>query len=175
MNCCGEPAKKDSGANRSAPYNAQPRSQQPGFIPGPQVQQTPFQQPSITSPAPAHQFNNGYAQDGFQQPGQTWGHTPSALPPGNQLSPYASLPGTSSPNASGTIYDGSTHSYNTTGNQPLMRPPSALRSENTSPRPMPIPQSPNFAPPSDEGKMSVSIDFGASTLLVYFIDIWSHS
>jgi hypothetical protein len=172
MSCCGEPANNSKEpSNRPTQHNPQSVTRQPGPHPGPQFQNQPasFQQPNITAPAPTHQFN-GFAQNSLQQ--QPWEPKPS---PGPQFNPYqpSSSPPLSTPspggwNGSQNTYNGTNGSYSTTGNQPLISPsPAQLRSSSVSPgltSPPPIrPPSrdqQSYAPPSDEGKMSVSIDFG---------------
>lgn len=154
MSCCGQ-AKDGSEdtANRSVAVG------QPGFVnqqPGPQpgLEKQVFQQPNIPSPPPVHP----YGQNGFsQQP--SWGSQPSPSPP----PPGAGPPFVSSGNG----YPGS----NGFSTEPILRPDSAHQSSygpgsrmSMTASPMmspPLPSMPSStSPPLDEGKMSVSIDFG---------------
>lgn len=178
MSCCGEPNKPKDEANRVAPFNGQTVNQQPGPHPGVQYheKQASFQQPTIPSPTPTHPYGqqsfNGH--NGHQQTPSNWSqHSPSP-PPMNQFGAYGA-PGLPAPTPSS--FNGSSTAYSQ--HQSLLQPSpvhnasfrgntSSPHTSMTSPPPMtatPMPRQ-DFRPPSDEGKMSVSIDFG-----VYFMFI----
>ncbi len=160
MSCCGEP--KDTNADHSnrpiSQYQPQPLvTQQPSPVPYP-IAQNPFQATSISSPPPVHYGQNGYGS------GLPWTSTPSP-PPTNTMSMGASRP-TSGHGLNGSIG----HSFNESMS---MRRSSFGMTGSHYPSPMsppPISTSSSaridVAPlPPDEGKMSVSIDFGAYSLL----------
>lgn len=149
MSCCGEP--KDSyndNANRQMPPSNGYVTQQPGLQPG--LEKPFFQPPAISSPPPVHTFSpNGYGQ---QSP---WPQNSPSPPPGAQQ----------------PVYGHPVNGYSV--NDPIIRPPSTHQATFTpppgshmsmsmSPPPLSIsPSSPqNTQPSADEGKMSISIDFG---------------
>jgi hypothetical protein len=144
MSCCGESdSKANEAKNRQAPAPNQTIAQQPLATPGPQYVKPSFQQPvpGLAAPAPT------YPQNGLlQQPtgGQYPGHSPQ--PDFSSYSPPTSFP---------TFPYGSTNST-------LVNPqyPPQSRVDTTSPISVATTQQPLVLPPVDEGKMSVSIDFG---------------
>ncbi|KAK0213492.1 hypothetical protein IW262DRAFT_1516552 [Armillaria fumosa] len=157
MSCCGEP--KDTNADHSnrpiSQYQPQPLvTQQPSPVPYP-IAQNPFQATPISSPPPVHYGQNGYGS------GIPWTSSPSP-PPTNTMSMGASRP-TSGHGLNGSIG----HSFNESMS---MRQSSFGMTGSHYPSPMsspPMTTSPparvDVAPlPPDEGKMSVSIDFGTT-------------
>lgn len=173
MGCCGEPNVPADESNRAAPHNRQLIDQQPGLHPGAQFyeKQPTFQQPVLTAPTPTHpQVQNTYTgQNGYQpqQPSNWSQHSPSP-PPVNQFGTFSpaltAVPGSSS-NYSQTPFlqpspvhnpspGGDTSSPNTSISSPLINLVSSARQD--------------FRAPSDEGKMSVAIDFGEHPLILSF-------
>ena len=155
MGCCGEPITAENATSnrpQAYPQNAI-TNQQP--TPQPGLEKFLFQQPTIPSPPPVH----SQLQSGTPQP-PSWGVTPFPYP-----SP-PSPPAQSSFNSSSAFLS----------NEPLLRPSSAHQSTyGTSPsistahlslgQRMASPPLPKTSsPPPDEGKMSISIDFGESFL-----------
>ncbi|KAF9463313.1 hypothetical protein BDZ94DRAFT_1282511 [Collybia nuda] len=149
MSCCGEP--KDEAQNRQ-PQNGYPSNTITNQQPGPHimVEKPLFQQPTIVSPPPTH---------GTPQP--AWGQPTFSPPPVNDFGGYDPV---SSLTLSGSTYNGS--SGFASMHEPLMRPGSAHQpmygagsmggQHRMSPPPKPA------SPPLDEGKMSISIDFGTT-------------
>lgn len=171
MSCCGEPKRPNGSTNQPPSQNGHLISQQPSPHPGAfHEKQASFQQPSIPSPAPTHP----YGQQSFIDPNaqfqstspSNWSHhSPSPPPPVNQFGVFGSPAASSHVNMS----------YSTT--QPLIQPSpvhnGSYRGDSTSPNwpitstvtsisPINDRQLQGFSPPSDEGKMSISIDFGVS-------------
>lgn len=163
MSCCGESRVPENGQpqlqSEPTPYLV---NHQPSPHPGPQFQEKGFVPPNINTPPPAQQFNGH--PNGFQLAQQQWaGNNPRA---GSQVDMSQSF---HSPSGSRT--------YTPLLDPNVVRPDpvhAISRSHTTSP-PMVVPspiftsspmtRSPNsqaqpFAPPSDEGRISVSIDFG---------------
>lgn len=166
MSCCGEPNKPKDEANRVSPYNNGTVTQQPGPHPGAQFheKQPSFQQPNIPSPIPSHPYgqNTMNTLNSHQHTPSNWStHSPSP-PPTNQFGAYGT-PGLNN------TFNGSVNGF--PQHQPLLSPSpthnASHRSDTTSPH-MSMSSPPmttssarqDFRPPSDEGKMSVSIDFG---------------
>lgn len=151
MSCCGEPKEPNDAVNRSIPPNSTFVNQQPTGQLG--LEKPYFQQPNIATPPPIHANSfgqqNTFAQ---QQPQPTWpSHTPSPPPP--VIAPVSPF--------------GSQYGQMAMANDSIMRPPSAHHSGgvpmggnmSTDMRTVP----PNLLKPDsllDEGKMSISIDFG---------------
>jgi hypothetical protein len=161
MSCCGEPANKVVPQQPTHVHHATV-TQQPGLHPGLEKPQM-FQQPMIPTPPPAH------AQNGAPAP---WGQSFSP-PPVNQFGGYTPSP----PQVNGQSYNGSIFNASSgfsSMNEPLVRPGSAHHptySTGSPPPHMSIGSSPPpkaVSPPPDEGKMSVSIDFGTSLYLIFF-------
>jgi hypothetical protein len=169
MSCCGQSNGPQDPSNPATPYR-QPIDQQPSPHPGAQIHNKShsFQQPNLTAPTPMHSYNqNSYAgQNGHQaqQPSNWSQHSPSP-PPVNQFGVYG-LPAIAAASNSypqaqyqpqlNLIHNpslrGGTSSPPTSMTSPLMTSISAPRQD--------------FRPPSDEGKVSVAIDFGECQLVV---------
>lgn len=179
MSCCGQPKDKAPANSKPLPPQPGPIVAQPTFQPGLEKPQF-FQQPSISPPPAVHAnaFNaNAFSANGFQQPGQpSWGQSPS--PP--LASDFGTLnnspmPSTT-PTFNGSTYNGSTFNVNSgfsSMSQPFMLPKSAHSghmSVSTSPQPMG--QTLTGGQAQDEGKMSISIDFGAH--ICHCADFYSH-
>ena len=168
MSCCGEP-------KTNAPTNSKPQSQptgpivtQPTFQPGLEKPQF-FQQPSISPPPAVH--TNTFTGNAFQQPRQpAWGQSPSP-PLTNDFGTLTNSPMPSNtPTFSGTpTFNGSTFNVNSgfsSLSQPLVRPTSG----SAHSRSMSV--SAQGGQAQDEGKMSISIDFGAH--ICRYADSYSH-
>jgi hypothetical protein len=171
MSCCGEP-KVNAPANRE-PQSQQPTRPivtQPNFQPGLEKPQF-FQQPSI-SPPPAV-YANAFTANGLQQPGQpAWGQSPSP-PLANDFGTLTNSPMPSTtPTFNGSTYNGSTFNVSSgfsSMSQPLMRPTSAHSRHMSDSTPPLMGQA---GPAQDEGKMSISIDFGAH--ISHYAHSYSH-
>lgn len=149
MSCCGTPAAKKGADEKNRQYpqypTQSPVNQQPSPQPGLGWQEKPYQPPSIPSPPPTH-YSHGTS------------HSP---PPQSTLNHSYQQPGFNPNNLGGTTYPAPS----------ITRPPPSL-----PPSPPPVgsygpistvsPLSPTkgYTIPTDEGKLSVSIDFGMSTL-----------
>lgn len=177
MGCCGEPANQpdSQGTNRSIATGlavaGKPVVHQPSPQSNPSWQEKPtFQAPGIATPPPVLQHGQNSTSEAWHQQGQQEA----------QFDPYASLNRTASPPAgSATLVNGSTngHGYPPTSpsppfgqaqTPPLMQPnpvymPST--SMTVTSRHSVSPGQSAFIPPSDEGKLSVSIDFGTRLLI----------
>ena len=172
MGCCGEPYENDknqqnghvqmlNGATRPHPV-----TQQPGPHPGLLVDEKPFQTPSIPSPPPsAHQFGYNVNQDQQLQQQQQWGQ--SSPPPGaGQFDPYAAQQ-SPSPQPNPSQFSGMTLT-----NSALQRPTPSYPGGSfavpamTATRITTVTEKPQ-QPVVDEGKMSISIDFGQ----IHFLDL----
>lgn len=155
MGCCGDPITPESATENRPTYLQNTISnQQPSPQPG--LEKLLFQQPTIPSPPPVH----SQLPSPTPQP-PSWGVTPF-----NQYTFPPSLP------APGQFtFNGS----NSLMNEPLLRPSSAHQSLHTTSPSMsavhPMMSAPPLprisSPPPDEGKMSISIDFGESFLCIY--------
>ncbi|KAG2006050.1 hypothetical protein CC2G_002398 [Coprinopsis cinerea AmutBmut pab1-1] len=166
MGCCGEPIDKANG------YDNRPVQQPQGVVTNqptgqwPQGMEKPlpggpgFQQPTIQTPAATYNQAsvNGMGQN---MQGQPWAQTPPTSPPPTTQVPHQ-YTGYSSPNHTG---------YGSMDANSIMRPPSAFNphaptgTPPISTSPPPIPQLPPSLQPQsqqDEGRMSVSIDFGTT-------------
>lgn len=155
MSCCGEPKIADEQARN------RPVAQSSGYInqqPGPQVglsEKQGFRQPSISSPSPVH--NNPYGQNGQQQ---LWGSQSPSPPPGTPWNSQYTNVQPQNDRTSPIMRPNSTH-----------QPSSSISAMRMSPGPGPLSPTPlgprrEFAQPVDEGKMSVSIDFGELDLVL---------
>ena len=147
MPCCGTPVSEGGPGdkNRSYPQYPQqsPINNQPGPQSSPGWNEKPYQPPAIPSPPPTH-YSHGLS------------HSP---PPANLGSSYPQSTFNAS-SLSGTTYQASS----------ITRPPPSLP---PSPPPVggygpvstvsPPPQKKGYTIPTDEGKLSVSIDFGSSS------------
>lgn len=173
MSCCGEPVNKNKeDTNRVVPFNIQSINQQPSPHPGAQFQEkAAFQHPGILSPPPTHQYNgNTYGQNNVAQPqvltawAQPGQPTPSP-PPVNQFNSFVPptsplLPPSTPTNNASNTYNGSANGY-----APLTHPSPVqsfpYRADTTSPAAsIAVPPMTATSSQPDEGKMSVSIDFG---------------
>lgn len=161
MGCCGEPYDKPAtNGQKQVGNNGYPIVQQPTPHPGAQFQEKQFQQPSIPSPPPTHQFG----QNGFPQQSWTPVSTQSPSPHPNQpYNPYG-MSGTTSPGPIAPQFSGTTlNGMHPNGSFPAPTPGHLLSPSLSAPvmttsrvTQNPVPQV------SDEGKMSVSIDFGTT-------------
>jgi hypothetical protein len=163
MGCCGEPRDKANEASNRAV--AQPNglvTTQPGQFQGmekPLLNGGYNHQNLPAPPAPTYAQNsmNGYQHTGQQQQGGSpWGSPPGSPPPTQLNSQFTGY------SAQGST--GMSHNYDPSG---IMRPPSAFNPANpmggppmtvTPPLPAQMPQTTK----EDEGRLSVSIDFGTS-------------
>ena len=146
MPCCGTPAgtKGVDEKNNAYPQYPQqsPINQQPGPQPGLGWQEKPYQPPTIPSPPPTH-----------------YSHGTSHSPPPSNFNHSYQQSGFNPSTLSGTTYQAPS----------IIRPPPSLP---PSPPPVggygpistvsPPPLTKGYVVPADEGKLSVSIDFGAS-------------
>lgn len=147
-------------------------STQPGFQPGLEKPAT-FHQPSLSPPPQAH--SNTFATNGFQEAQfqqhllqqQSGLNDFGALQMQQNTGPGGLPPGAGFANGMQT-YNGSTFNVAngfSAANQPLVRPSSSHSPGlSLSTLPTQYTGTPNKVAP-DEGKMSISIDFGASCRL----------
>lgn len=179
--CCGTPAgsSKDE-KNRDVKHSEQIISQQPGVQPDALLSHNSFKLPTVPSPPPAFSSvaPNEYGQNGYQpQLQQSWSSPPSSPPPNmSQYNAYSSgspPPPPAAYNGAMGGVNGSIGMYGSMTSQSMMSNSQLpLRANSASPY-MPSnnsqtitttsPVQRNFSPPADEGKMSVSIDFGMSS------------
>jgi hypothetical protein len=156
MSCCGEPDNKPQVLVNSPTQNhGQTINQQPGPQPSPYQEKLNPAQPNVIAPVPVQQQNvSVYGQNGLQMP--ALGEQTPSPPPAAQLNPYAST-------SRNTSYGKSPNS--TQEKSTLIRPgyPFPFRTDATSPPPISNAHTQAFSLSPDEGKMSVSIDFGAKT------------
>lgn len=158
MGCCGEPNDGHDSAQTQITQYPNTINQQPSPHPG--LEKSLFQQPSILPPPAIHQ----QVQPGTLQ-SMTWTQN-SSPPPVDQFGGYT--PSTSPLNQHNLSKLNDSFSMN----EPLMRPGSAhhptygtgspppnAQMSMTSSYPM-FPPPKTTSPPPDEGKMSISIDFG---------------
>jgi len=160
MSCCGN--AKEPGISNSQPtpqhggmVTAQPRGQ-------PMMEKpAPFMQPGISPPPQVH-ANTFNPNAPFQQPQNTGPHWGSGAPTPMNASEFGSFNTATTATAfTGSAYNGSTFNVQTgfTSNTPsAMRSSSPPMSNMVSSSPMP--QSRMAQSHQDEGKMSISIDFG---------------
>ncbi|KII84108.1 hypothetical protein PLICRDRAFT_168186 [Plicaturopsis crispa FD-325 SS-3] len=178
--CCGTPAgsSKDE-KNRDVKHSEQIISQQPGVQPDALLSHNSFKLPTVPSPPPAFSSvaPNEYGQNGYQpQLQQSWSSPPSSPPPNmSQYNAYSSgspPPPPAAYNGAMGGVNGSIGMYGSMTSQSMMSNSQLpLRANSASPY-MPSnnsqtitttsPVQRNFSPPADEGKMSVSIDFGTT-------------
>lgn len=156
MGCCGEPISAENAiSNQPTHVQNTITNQQPAAQPG--LEKALYQQPTIPSPPPAFQPQAGTPQ----------------LPPWT-VTPYNPYPSSPSPPAVLPTFNG----QNIFMSEPLVRPSSSHQpTYGTSIPPMsmaqshmsmvqrmsPPPRPKTSSPPPDEGKMSISIDFGKSS------------
>ncbi|TDL26993.1 actin-like ATPase domain-containing protein [Rickenella mellea] len=180
MGCCGEPRTKIEDIDHPAQHiNPYPTTQQPSPHPALQFQEKQFQPPVVPSPPPVQSFT----PNGVQQPPQ-W---PSSSTMNTQFNPFAPQGVPTSPSPVQTQHSGP-NGYPQVPTPSFQRPGSAVSpgfggnplpptsgSFNISPTPGFNGPTPGFNPasptpmgaaapaaPFDEGKMSVSIDFGTT-------------
>lgn len=153
MSCCGSPrSPQDTGSSSGGTLHPFPISDQPS--PHPRIDPFPEKQsarnpPSISPPPPAHTFSRLTANQPSPLPSSTThGSTTSSPPP--QSSQIGTFSNGSTADAAGSTstVQRPNPSYPTSGN------PNLLSTYQSS---APIPAS---LPLTDEGKMSVAIDFG---------------
>ena len=171
MSCCGEPSHKAANAQAAqqvTPFQAHPVNQQPGPQPGlpwPPSEKT-FQTPSGPSPPP-----QAYGSWGEKSPNQqttfppynAQGSPPPGMFPSGAMPPQT--PGSPPPGSVSSPY--STYASSTVQSPPLARttPDRSVAMSVTSrgQSPPAVPQQVSYG---DEGKLSVSIDFGESRVRV---------
>jgi len=157
MSCCGEsrPQNGVRPVNSFQPYsitNQQP-SPHPVITPFQEKPFQPFQPPNIVSPPPVHamsQFDGG-TRSPPPQSSTTHGSPPPVSPPPSALPQM------------GTFNRTSVDPAGSLSLSPLRRPSAAYSpagNPNILSTYQPSAPMPNLVPPTDEGKMSVSIDFG---------------
>jgi hypothetical protein len=169
MSCCGESRDKPvpEEGNRITPFKeGQPITQQPAAQVSPHWQEKAiFQPPSIATPPPAIPY--GHPQNSYGQLHQPWAQQPST-----PFNPYAAS-GSPPPSTNATspgLFDSSMNGYTSSSPSPPpntygLAQPSAAYGANRmtvsgrASAATPLTQR-DFAAPSDEGKISVSIDFG---------------
>ena len=154
MSCCGnsrsENAIRPMGTLQPYPITTQQPSPHPLITPFQDKQQA-FQPPSIVSPPPVHavpRFNGG-----------------AQSPPPPSTTTHSSLPPSSPPPALSQM--GAFNLVDPTGSLNPLRRPSPAYPAAGNPNILSTYQSPALpmtasVPPTDDGKMSVSIDFGES-------------
>lgn len=179
--CCGQSKTDTVVTNRQPLLNGGLITNQPTFHPQPN---NVFQQPSLSPPPVAHpntfspngfQQQNGFQhqsgfqqqvgfqqQNSFQQQQPAWGQSHSP-PPMNEYGATPISQATTLPTFTGTTYNGSQFDA-ASGFSPMNQPitlPKSLQSPHSPPPQLnaPVPRS-NAPPIQDEGKMSISIDFG---------------
>jgi len=145
MSCCGTPAGNQGADGKNLPHSQYPPqspiNKQPGPQPGLGWQEKPYQPPTIPTPPPTH-YSHG---------------TSNSPPPSNFNNSYQQ-----------SVFNPSTQSGTTFQSPSIVRPPPSLP---PSPPPVgsygpvsvvsPPPPAIGYIIPTDEGKLSVSIDFGA--------------
>ncbi|KZT24956.1 actin-like ATPase domain-containing protein [Neolentinus lepideus HHB14362 ss-1] len=165
MSCCGSARKPEVREEENSqtvitPFGTGPVTQQPGAHPGLQFNEKSFRSPSLSPPPPALQFGpNG------SSPHPPWGtqsHSPPAMA---QFNPYVQ-------NGSPSPFNSSANTFSPLLNQQVLQPSPvhAYTRPGTTPPPMALStpqvvssaQGASFSPPSDEGKIVVSIDFGTT-------------
>lgn len=174
MGCCGETRSKPvaNSEKQNVLDGSYPVSQQPTPHPGLQYDEKQFQPPSIPSPPPAQQPLGSPDLNGFQQ--QPWQQQqqglagPGSPPPtssSHTFDPFRPA-GAASPPPPGAFSGTTLQSFNGT---PLERPTpfysgSVQQTVSMSAQKINGYTSPEPVRTADEGKMSVSIDFGACSV-----------
>lgn len=154
MSCCGTPKGVKDLTNHAPLQNGQMVNQQPSPHPG-LYQEKQFQPPSIPSPVPTHPYDpRGFSQSQHGSPSPP---PPSQFGgmPANFQSPYSTM-------QSPLLQPTPAHSRGDSASPGRM----SMMSPMTSSTPINGGQPSTFHAPSDEGKMSISIDFGESQLLL---------
>jgi hypothetical protein len=158
MSCCGNARSENAvrpinGTYQPYPLTTQQPSPHPVITPFQekpfqhQQQQQPFQPPGITSPPPAHVLP--HMNGGAQSPPPPSTMTHSSLPPSSPPPTQPQMSGFIDPMGSLSPLRRPSPAYPAAGN------PNIISTYQSS-----APLVPNTVPPTDEGKMSVSIDFG---------------
>lgn len=147
MPCCGTPAGNKGADEKNRPYSQYPQqspiNQQPSLHPGLGWQEKPYHPPTIPSPPPTH-YSHGTS------------HSP---PPQSNFSQAYQHPGFNPSTLSGTTYQ----APSTTRPPPSLPPsPPPVGSYGPVSVVSPPPPTKGYTIPTDEGKLSVSIDFGTS-------------
>lgn len=157
MSCCGESRPQSGvrpvGTLQPYPITTQQPSSHPVITPFQEKPFQPFQPPNVVSPPPVHAVPhpNGGSQSPPPQLNTGLGSFPPASPPSTlaQMGTFnRDAPGSLSPLQQPSA------AYSPAGN------PNILSTYQGSATPMPT-----SVPPTDEGKMSVSIDFGEPRVL----------
>ncbi|KLO16492.1 actin-like ATPase domain-containing protein [Schizopora paradoxa] len=179
MGCCGEPLDdSNSGNQKNVVHNGFPMNQQPGGMAQMQYQEKQFQQPDIATPPPAHASQMGYNSNGMQmqqQQQQGWGTpVPPHSPPPTSSSPFnpygmnqvptpvpvsPQFTGTTAVNGSGIMNSMNGMQMNQM-NRPTPLYPGASANMTATQVSGGVTNQTTTA--VDEGRMSVSIDFGTT-------------
>ena len=166
MSCCGEPNHKvenAQAAHQVTPFQTQPVSQQPGPQPSLNWQGSEkFQSPAGPSPPP-QAYQNGYPSWEKSSPNGQTTFAPQGSPPPAGMYPNGAMP----PHTPGSPPPGTAVSPYSAYSASIQSPPLARTSPGTVPMTVTSrgPSPPSMAQPlsfADEGKISVSIDFGES-------------
>lgn len=169
MSCCGS-ARTYEGNSRSAPAGGTvqpfPISHQPEAHPeiNPYAEKPPFQVPSISSPPPVHALSQFGGTQSPPPPSSTTHGSVAPSPPPQSPQFNGSFHGSSLADISGSLNPlrRPSPSYPAAGNPNLLstyRPSVAIPAPSMS--------------TTDEGKMSVSIDFGKlSATRTYRVELW---
>ncbi len=164
MSCCGEPTHKIENAQAAqqvTPFQAHPVSQQPGPQPGLHWQGSEkIDAPAGPSPPP-QAYQNGYSTWEKSSPNGQTAFFPQGSSPPPGMYPNGAMP----PHTPGSPPLGTSSTPYSAYSTPIQSPPLARTSPglvpmsvtSRGPSPPAIPQPLSFA---DEGKISVSIDFG---------------
>jgi hypothetical protein len=168
MSCCGS-ARPHEGNSRSAPAGGTvqpfPISHQPIAHPeiNPYAEKSTFQVPSISSPPPVHALSQFGGTQSPPPPSSTTHGSVAPSPPPQSPQFNSSFHGSSLADLSGSMNTlrRPSPSYPAAGNPNLL---STYRPSVAIPAPS--------VPTTDEGKMSVSIDFGKLRIAsTYFVKL----
>ncbi|KAF9264585.1 actin-like ATPase domain-containing protein [Marasmius fiardii PR-910] len=169
MSCCGEAKDPNENFNRPQAVQTGFVNQQPGPITG--LEKPGFQPVASPQPLPQAHLGQPLQQNGYPTPS----HTLQPSWTGISLTPTQFSP--SPPPVSSTFTGASSPTYGSGSPPPvmtteqLMRPPSTFQASHfgmSTPPPMtpqplqPLQTEPAMGSPPNEGKMSVSIDFGTT-------------
>ena len=178
MSCCGEPSHKADtvqAAQYVTPFQTQPVTQQPGPQPNlqwqqPSINEKGFQSQPGAGPSPPPQAYGGWEKSSPNQQTTFQPYVPQGSPP-----PVAYPIGAMPPQLAGSPPGSTTSPFSPYGAPaPVQTPPLARTPEQRSvpmtvttrgSSPPSMPQQLSFA--ADEGKLSVSIDFGAWILRLF--------
>ena len=167
MSCCGEPKNKADNEQGNRPisqFNHAFVNQQPSPIQDLTAKPS-YQGQPLPSPPPVHLAQNGY----YPPQQQGWDGRPSSPPPMSMIHGRTSSPRPPSM-SNGMNGHNPSYSMNSSMRQSISygmngSPFQSSSLSPGSPPPMstsPVGRSEPSSPPIDEGKMSVSIDFGTS-------------